>query len=235
MRLDLRRIAKTVLAASIFAVACSPSWVSAFEGVISFKSNYWGESSEFQYSTKEGRSRIDTRRVRHGRAAVIMDLEALKVSMLLLNVRLAMVMNLDASALLRPASTDRGLVRTGKRKIVLGYPAEQRLHSGEEEDVEMWGTTELGIFMGLHPTSSMFGRRGGAPAWERAMIEQKLFPLIVIRKDKKGQEIGRLEAIGIEHKVIPDSLFEIPRWYLTYDKFDPKNKVPGMPGTVWVK
>ncbi len=227
---------RTVLSAAVIvASVCSPSLVSAFEGVISFKSSYWGEESEFQYYSKDERTRIETRRARHGRAAVIMDLKVKKVSMLLLNLRLAMVMNLNTASLLASSGAAGGLTKTGNVHTVLGYRAEQWFHEGEEEDTEIWGTTGLGVFIGLHPTSSMFGRTGGAPPWVRALREQGIFPLIVIRKDKNGKERGRMEATAIESKVLSNELFEIPRRYITYNKFDPDNKMPGMPGTVWVK
>ncbi len=224
-----------ILAVSIVMVLSHSSWVSAFEGVISFKSNYWGEQSEFEYSSKEGISRIDTRRARHGRAAVIMDVRAQKVSMLLLNLRLAMVMNMSHTMLLTSNETGGKLIRTGKSLAVLGYRAERLMHMGEEEDTEIWAASGLGVFLGLHPTSSMFGRSGGSPPWVRAMRAEGLFPLIVIRKDKNGIERGRIEVTAIESKALPDKLFEIPSWYITYDKFNPENKMPGMPGTVWVK
>lgn len=212
-----------------------PSATAAFEGVISFTSNYWGEPSEFQYFSKEGRSRIDTRRARHGRAAVIMDFHEQKVSMLLLNVRLAMVMNMNATMVLASSGTDGGLIRTGTTRVVLGYRAEQLLHTGEEEDTEIWAAPGLGVFVGLHPTSSMFGRGGGAPPWVRAVREQGLFPLIVIRKDKSGKQLGRMEVTAVESKPLSDRLFAVPRGFITYNKFDPDNRMPGMPGTVWLK
>lgn len=224
-----------VLPATVATILFCSSIASAFEGVISFKSNYWGELSEFQYASKEGRSRIDTQRSRHGRAAVIMDLDAQKVSMLLLNMRLAMVMNMGPTMLLASNRTDGTLIRTGKVLPILGYRAEHLVHRGEEEDTEIWGAAGLGVFVGLHPTSSMFGRSGGSPPWVRALREERLFPLIVIRKDKNGIERGRMEVTAIEPRSLPDSQFEIPRRYITFNKFDPNNKMPGMPGTVWVK
>lgn len=226
---------KAILTVTVVAIAIWSQVTWAFEGIISFKSDYWGEQSEFQYYSKEGKSRIETNRARHGRAAVILDVKAKKVSMLLLNLRLAMVMNMDAEALLRPASTDGGLARTGRTMSVLGYQVEGWLHTGEDEDTEIWGATGLGLFVGLHPTSSMFGRGGGAPPWVRAVREQGLFPLIVIRKDKNGKQLGRMDVTAVESRPLPDQLFEVPRWFITYDKFDPDNRMPGMPGTVWLK
>ena len=226
---------RAILTVAIVTAMSYPALVWAFEGVMSFKSNYWGEQSEFQYSCKDGRSRIDTRRARHGRAAVIMDLPAKKVSMLLLSLRLAMVMNLDSATLLASNKTDGVARKTGTTMSILGYQAEQLLHQGEEEDTEIWGATGLGLFVGLHPTSSMFGRGGGAPPWVRALRQQGLFPLVVIRRDKGGVERGRIEVTAIEQKWLADELFEIPRFYLVYSKFDPNNPMPGMPGTVWVK
>lgn len=228
-------MARMFLIAVIVTSVFHPSWVSAFEGVFYFKSNYWGDQSEFQYSTKDEKSRIDTSRARHGRAAVIMDLEAQKVSMLLLNMRLAMVMNMSTTMVSASDGTEGKLIRTGKSLSVLGHRAEQLLHIGEEEDTEIWGTSGLGVFLGLHPTSSMFGRSGGSPPWVRAMKAEGLFPLIVIRRDKTGHVRGRMEVTAIEPKALSDELFEIPRRYITFDKFDPKNKMPGMPGTVWIK
>jgi hypothetical protein len=146
-----------------------------------------------------------------------------------------MVMNLNTATLLASSGGDGRLTRTGKIKSVIGYRTEQMFHDGADENTEIWGTTGLGVFVGLHPTSSMFGRSGGAPPWVRVLSEQGIFPLIVIRKDKSGKEVGRLEATDIERKTLPDTLFEIPRWYITYSKFDPGNMMPGMPGTVWMK
>lgn len=224
-----------ILLSAIMTVLGYPSATAAFEGVISFTSTYWGEPSEFQYFSKAERSRIDTRRARHGRASVIMDFREQKVSMLLLNLRLAMVMNMNATLLLASSGTDGSLIRTGATRSVLGYRAEQLLHLGEEEDTEIWGATGLGVFVGLHPTSSMFGRSGGAPPWVRAVREQGLFPLIVIRKDKSGKQLGRMDVTAVESKPLSDQLFTIPRGFITYNKFDPDNRMPGMPGTVWLK
>lgn len=226
---------KAILSAVIVTAMLSPKMAEAFEGSITFKSNYWGEQSEFQYSSKEGRSRIDTRRARHGRAAVIMDLKAQKVSMLLLDLKVAMMMNMSTTMLLASDRTAGRLIRTGKNLSIIEYRAEQLLHIGEEEDTEIWGAMGLGVFLGLHPTSSMFGRSGGSPPWVHALREEGLFPLIVIRKDKSGNERGRMEVTAIEPKAISDELFEIPRRYITFNKFDPNNRMPGMPGTVWVK
>ena len=125
---------RTVLSAAVIvASVCSPSLVSAFEGVISFKSSYWGEESEFQYYSKDERTRIETRRARHGRAAVIMDLKVKKVSMLLLNLRLAMVMNLNTASLLASSGAAGGLTKTGNVHTVLGYRAEQWFRRGRKK------------------------------------------------------------------------------------------------------
>jgi hypothetical protein len=225
---------KGILPCVLITLSVSHVFGASFEGVVHFKSTYWGEESEFDYYRKGNRTRMETNRSRHGRAAVIMDLDARKVSMLLLNWRLAMVMNMEEAALLASNRPTGSLVKTGKTRIILGHHSDQFIHIGKEEETEIWGTTGLGVFIGLHTRASGFGRAGDSPEWARALRDQGIFPLIVIRKHS-GEEQARMEATRIEKKALPEELFAVPRRYLTYDKFDPNNKMPGMPGTVWVK
>jgi hypothetical protein len=231
LRVFMRR---GILPCVLITLSVSPTLAAAFEGVVHFKSNYWGEESEFDYYRKGNKIRMETNRSRHGRAAVIMDLDVRKVSMLLVNWRLAMVMNMEEAAVLPSNRPIGSLVRTGKTRIILGHHSDQFIHTGREEETEIWGTTGLGVFIGLHTRASGFGRAGDSPEWVRALRDQGSFPLVVIRKSN-GEAQARMEATHIENKALPDELFAVPRRYLTYDKFDPSNKMPGMPGTVWVK
>jgi hypothetical protein len=207
---------------------------STFEGVVHFKSSYWGEESEFDYYSKGNRARMETNRSRHGRAAVIMDFDAGKVSMILLSWRLAMVMNMDEASLLTSNRTTGSLQKTGQTRTILGHRADQFIHVGQEEDTEIWGTTDLGVFVGLHTRPSGFGRAGDSPEWVRALRDQGIFPLVVIRMSH-GKTQARMEVTHIENKALSEELFVVPPRYLTYDKFDPNNKMPGMPGTVWIR
>lgn len=218
----------------VIAMSFSPAFAASFEGVVHFKSNYWGEESEFDYYSKGNKARMETNRSRHGRAAVIMDLDARKVSMLLLSWRLAMVMNMEEASRLASVRPVGSLVKTGKTRTILGYHTDQFIHVDQEEETEIWGTTGLGVFIGLHTRPSGFGPSGDSPAWVRALRDQRIFPLVVIRMNN-GKAQARMDVTDIRNEVLPEELFVVPRRYLTYDKFDPNNKMPGMPGTVWNK
>ena len=147
-----------------------------------------------------------------------------------------MVMNMEETSLPAANRPSGSLTKTGKTKTLIGYRADQFLHSGQEEDTEVWGTTGLGVlFIGLHTRGPGFGRTGDSPDWVRALRDQNIFPLIVIRKNKAGEEQARMEATDIERKEISDELFVVPPKYITYNKFAPDNTMPGMPGTVWIK
>ena len=211
-----------VLAAAL-AWPSGAAFAAAFEGVAHFKSSTQeGYGSEFDYFIKGEKARMETQGDRHGKAAIILDLPAKKVVMLMAQQKMAMEMPMGEPTAGQKDKAE--LVRTGKTQTLLGYPAEQLLYKSDEGETEIWGAKGLGYFGGMH------GRPGageGSPAWTRELKAQGLFPLLVINKSKDGKEVGRLEATKVEKKSLSDDLFVVPP---DYKKFDRDSMTRGMGG-----
>ena len=214
-----------IILAAALAWPSGAVFAAAFEGVVHFKSSTQeGYGSEFDYFIKGEKARMETQGDRHGKAAIILDLPAKKVVMLMAQQKMAMEMPMGDPAVEK--AKDKGeLVRTGKTQTLLGYTAEQLLYKSDEGETEIWGAKGLGYFGGMH------GRPGtgtdGSPGWTRGLKEQGLFPLLVINKGKDGKEVGRLEATKVEKKSLSDDLFTVPP---DYKKFDRDSMTRGMGG-----
>jgi hypothetical protein len=189
----------------------------SFEGVAHFKNSMiGGRSSDFEYFIKGDKARMEVEGEAHGggKAVIIMDQSAKRMQMLMPAQKMAMEFPMgDASDAVKERMKEGNIVRSGKTKTILGYTAEQLIAKSDEGETEIWGAKGMGFFGGLH------GRPGtGAPAWAQDLQKQGFFPLLVIHKDAKGQERGRMEATKIEKRSLADDLFTVPA---DFKKFDP--------------
>jgi hypothetical protein len=103
--------------------------------------------------------------------------------------------------------------KTGKLEKIAGVDCEDwTVDDGTEKvDVCAWkGVAFFGLAADAKPGSTE------AP-WERALTEEKAFPLRVVAHDKVGKEEYRAEATTATRKKIDDALFQLPSGYRKAD------------------
>jgi hypothetical protein len=108
------------------------------------------------------------------------------------------------------------LMKTGKTEKIAGYLAEEWAYKGGEKKASFWGSTELGAW-------SMMSAKGRGPQMDVPEEFKKggFFPLRIVSED------GGMEAVSVEKKSMPDSLFEVPAGY---KKMDMGGMMKGRPG-----
>lgn len=212
----------TQLVALILAWTVTTAAAAEFEGLVHFKNTRDSRVSEFDYFVKGDKSRMEMEDEGHGgKAAVIVDLQAKTVLMLMADQKMAMEMPLTESQMPKAEKATGELLRTGKTQKLLGYTAEQLLYKTADGETEIWGAKGLGFFGGMHGGP---GTGGQNQSWAQDLKTQGFFPLLVINRDRAGREHGRMEATKVEKKALPDGLFMAPP---DYKKFD-RGMLPGM-------
>jgi hypothetical protein len=166
------------------------------------------------YYMKGGLFRIDME-LGNGKAAEsIIDPVKREMIMVMPEQRMYMVMKMPepqkpaATATATPPS-DVEFVRTGETDRILGYKCEKIIVKTKNGEAEIWGAEGLGVFQGMSRGGPM-GRPAQKSAWETALGEHGFFPLRMVSRDKSGKEQMRMEAVAIDPKSLPDSLFAPP-------------------------
>ncbi len=152
-------------------------------------------------------------------AVMIMDMKAQKMTVLMPEQKQFMVQALDGKAGKAKAKRKGALKKTGRSETIAGYKADEWVFEEGGRKATMWGTTELGAFVG--------GFNAG-PKGREAEVEvpaelrdKGFFPLRMVM-EKDGKE-GKLEALEVKPGRLDASLFEVPKGYR-------KMAMPGMGG-----
>lgn len=119
---------------------------------------------------------------------------------------------------------DSSFEKTGETKNILGYTCAKCLAKSKDGSVtEIWAAEGLGLFMGLGGSNPL--RPSQPKPWEKEMMDQGFFPLLVIGHSPSGDETFRLETTSVEKQTLPDSTFSIPAGFR---RFDLPNMMGGM-------
>ncbi len=213
MKLSLKLI---ISAISLFFITV----ISAqdFEGLVKFKVTYEGDASELEYKIKDGKFRMESPEGNMGGGIFLMDDKAMYVIMPGQKMYIEMPKDMPEVDSDDESSYDEMIepVRTGETKMILGHEAEKWIINDEEEDIEMWVAKDLGKFVMMN--SPMQEEK---PAWYKEIEDDGFFPMLVINKDKSGNETGRFEVTELIKQNLSDDLFKVPAGYT-------KMSMPGM-------
>jgi hypothetical protein len=103
---------------------------------------------------------------------------------------------------------------TGETKEIIGYASEKWLYEDEKNKAEVWLTKDIGKFKFFE------GGLGGmqkTEGWQSSIEKSGSFPVLVINRDKSGNELNRLEVLSVEKKELDDILFTVPSGYKKFD------------------
>ena len=178
-----------------------------FEGTIRFQvTDLKGRVHTMDYQIKGRKIRVDMTSSQAGAMSVIVDSDSEGSIMLMEQKKLYMNNDLSTRAQSRPEESS--LERTEHSDVILGYSCQEYIASSARGKTELWVTKGLGNF---HNFESGPMSRAAAPSWEKKLSDQGLFPLKIVESNVS------LQAIYIDKKSLPDSLFEIPAGYSKID------------------
>lgn len=223
---------KRLLSRTFLALLISASALTAktFEGTVHMKITAGREGThQFSYSIKGSKIRTDIQASREQSAVAIMDLTKDEIIVLMPGQPMYMVMSRQAAvAKATGAEVDTtSLENTGITETILGYTCTKYIAHSKEGDVEIWATSDLGVFMGLgNGMGEMFGGAKSKSSWEQALSGKNFFPLRVKNAPGNRNQFN-LETTKIEAKSLPDSLFSVPAGY---QKFDMGGMMQGLMG-----
>jgi Domain of unknown function (DUF4412) len=101
-------------------------------------------------------------------------------------------------------------VKTGKTRNIIGYSCVQIVEKNDEQETEIWATTQLKDLAG-----AMKNELGGSDAEGGVTDEldrQGLFPLSSVTRIN-GTVVESQQVKKIERKSLPDTLFDLPAGY----------------------
>ncbi len=180
--------------------------VRTFEGLVRYSGGEAGKPLPVDYYFKGHRLRMVVRAGRGAGTATLVDLRAHEMTVLVPQMRRYMVVRMPEAS---GGAAAGDWAPTGKTSVLLGYACRQYRYSGPSGRADIWATRALGAFPGF-PTT---GASAAAAGLERAFQERGLFPLKVTLWSPAGKELSRLEAVRVEARRLPDSLFEPPAGY----------------------
>ncbi len=110
----------------------------------------------------------------------------------------------------QPADQETRFSKTGKTKTIIGYPCLQVIEKNDEQETEIWATSQLKDL-----AAAMKKELGGSDAEGDVVNEfdrMGLFPLSSVTRIG-GAVIESQQVRKIERKAVPDALFELPAGY----------------------
>lgn len=191
----------------------------AFEGTVKYQSSSSkGKAGPvLSLALKGDKMRMESD-AKGGQGAAIMDTKAKKMIVLMPEQKQYMVQKLDVEASQAKGKPTGSLKKTGRSETIAGYKADEWAYVSEGRTSTLWGTTELGAFMGA---------MGSGPKGQQADIQipaelkdKGFFPLRMV--SAKGGKEGKLEAIEVKPGKLDAALFEAPAGYT-------EMKMPAMP------
>jgi hypothetical protein len=103
------------------------------------------------------------------------------------------------------------VVKTGKKKKILGYPCEEVRIKHRDAETEIWGTAKL-VKITQALSHIMDGTSGGGDGTRDVVGSMGLFPLMSITR-VEGAVVESQEVTRITQGPTPVALFEIPAGY----------------------
>jgi hypothetical protein len=213
----------------------------AFEGTIDMKMITEGDPSkamDIVYRVKGSRVRSEMtmpadKKGRPGmQMAAIANWDKQEMLVLMPEQKMYMTINLNSEKIAKEMEkTQIDFKPTGRKEKIAGIETEEYVGKSDGKPMETWVTKELGRFM--MNSQKPGAKPGSAPAWQKYLEQNNLFPLrTIIRKKEGGAEEFRMEASKVEKGSQPDSLFVPPADYQALPSMGGmlKGLVPGMGG-----
>lgn len=108
---------------------------------------------------------------------------------------------------LPPPDEKLAVKKTGKTKKILGYPAEQFLVKGQDQETEVWGTRQLSTLSST--VTAVLGGEQASGGWMDELSGMGIFPLAAFTRID-GKVVESQEIVRIEERPMPSDLFELP-------------------------
>ncbi len=210
---------RPVLLASIGIFATAPLAAPSFEGNISMTvSGSDGKTIPITYKMKDGKIRIDQSTPNGDQIAMVLDMSAQKMLMIMSSRRMYMERDFDASAGVNKAMAEKHatVTRTGRMETIAGYKCEHVTIANDDGSTDACVTSDLGAAFRM-PMGGSPMAPPNEPAWS-TQLGRGVFPL----KVTKGNDVVMV-VTNIEKKPVDAALFAPP------DGFQ-KFTMPAMPG-----
>jgi len=200
MRLRLVGLFLVAAAAFTFTNSC---YAQSFEGKVTFNVFDDDKAHLMEYLIKGNKFRFDSNE--EGRqGAMIMDIATKQIMIIMPEQKMYMVMQTPdtktETGYTEDKEKDTKFEKTGETKEILGLTAEKWVYKSEDHQGEAWMAKGMGSFKLFD--NPMNKQR---PKWQKEIVEEGYFPLLVYDNGKKVYEVT-----SIEKKSLDESLFEVP-------------------------
>lgn len=216
---DLKRIIFIPGLLFLFTIQVFPQ--DRFQGKVTFQVTEEGQSQKLSYFVKGNKFRIEPgQNEQMGMGVIIYDTDKDLMTVLMSEQKMYMEMPLDKSmGMTNDESTGKEyFVKTGESKEILGYTCDKFKYNDGQESGFAWMTKELGPFMFMRDPE---GESSSEEKWQREIMEEGYFPLLVEQKNSSGNLEKVFEVTDLKPMNLDDALFSIPPGF---SKFD----MPGM-------
>ncbi len=119
---------------------------------------------------------------------------------------------LPGDTVARATPSGESLIKTGKKKKLLGYPCDLFVIRNHDQVTELWGTRSLAGLM--ETTSRVLGIETDedVPSWNRELRRLGMYTLSV--RTKVGGKVVEAQDISkIEQRTVDEERFELPEGY----------------------
>lgn len=185
-----------------------------FEGKVKFKVTTDGDEQMIDYYVKDGNFKMEV----PGQATGSMIMKDGKMLILMPEQKMFMEMPMNLSEKFEENMEENEITpdnlenyKTGDTQEILGYETEKYVYNDEESEVEVWVAKDLG-------TMNFFSNPMGKQSeWQKKLNEINYFPMLMISKNKKGEEKTRFEVVEVNEETLPANMFEAPSDYKKMD------------------
>lgn len=197
----------------VAAVVIAPA-LTAFEGTVTYALKTGSEESTMSYAMRGTAVRVDVAGEGQEAGAMILDVPARQLTLLMESERMYMVMPLPEArpGIAGPDDAEGRLAKTGRTREILGYACEEYTVEENGEVTSLWVTADLGTFFGMQ--SPLGGERS---AWELAMDGKPFFPLLIETKDRRGRVTMTMTATGVSTDRPDEARFRPPAGFQRMD------------------
>ena len=109
------------------------------------------------------------------------------------------------------------LTKTGRTLSILGHSCQEWDYTSDDDNGKVWMASGIGNWWAEEMAAQADKMPSDQRALVKAAIEQKLFPLKWESDDKSGNEKSGMEAVKVEKKSLPSSMFAPPAGYKKFD------------------
>lgn len=181
-----------------------------FEGTVKFQAySSEGKKGPLMEMAMQGQKMRMEAESEGRRSVMIMDMKAKQMLMLMPDEKQYMVHAMDPKAGQAKGRSKGSLKKTGRSEVIAGYKADEWVYEESGRKSAMWGTTELGAFVGAFNAGPK-GRESEV-AVPAELRDKGFFPLRMVME--KGGKEGKMEAIEVKPGSLSAALFEVPKGY----------------------